>query len=262
MNQTSQLQTPRMPVMQPVKTGVGAVAINIYNPTAQTGQSMPLMPNYIPNYYYPNINTANRNNNTNVANQNNNINVANQNNNVKEPVQAQTAPVKAAAPVPSPTPSDVIAAKSTKSELKTENINKIENKNIEKKVEEKPKEKKEVVPLTDEYLKKLSTSLNTNDKNVRATAMKEIIKRFREDDKRKDDVALTNLLNRGLQDNSSNVRLLALATLDEGIANGNNKTRQILQDMTKSTASYGEDAKLASQILVKIPQDKVTVEGR
>lgn len=126
---------------------------------------------------------------------------------------------------------------------------------------EKQKTKKvDVVQLTDEYIKTLENYLNNPNVKVREMGVKELMERFKEHKSRYNDIALTNLLNKALQDGSKNVRFVAMTTLDAGYAQGDNLTQQLLQQMQASKAVYGEDAMYASEILLKTAGKKVEVE--
>ncbi len=134
-------------------------------------------------------------------------------------------------------------------------------------VKEEPKtEKKEethkedIVQLTDDYIRTLENYLNNPNQKIREMGMKEVMARFKEHKSRLNDVALTNLLNKSLQDGSKGVRFLALATLDAGYAQGDDLTRQLLSQMQASKEVFGEDAMMASQILLKNAGNKVEVE--
>ncbi len=119
-----------------------------------------------------------------------------------------------------------------------------------KKEAEKPQK---TVPLTDEYIKNLESALNDKNPKIRLTAANEILNRFKEDENRKQDPALTALLNKALQDPAHSVRFLALTILDVGYAQGNENTVQILHQLEQDNADeYGENRLLASQVLVKL----------
>ena len=90
--------------------------------------------------------------------------------------------------------------------------------------------------LTDEYIRNLENYLNSQDKAVRLSAAKEVFARLDEDTSRKDDKALTALVNKMLQDPSEEVKLHALAALEGRICNG----------------EYGQDAIDASRILLQM----------
>ena len=129
-----------------------------------------------------------------------------------------------------------------------------------KKTEEK-KENKPKVALTDDYIKTLENYLNSQDTRVRLMGAKELFDRFKEDETRKDDAALTALLNKTLQDPAETVKFLALTALDAGYATGNDETAQILTQMQSSNSSYGEDAALATQILLKMSGYKANADA-
>ena len=117
----------------------------------------------------------------------------------------------------------------------------------------KLKEEKDVVPLTNEYIQSLENYLNDTNPKIRMSATNEIMKRFKEDDSRKDNPSLNALLNKSLRDTSPANRFLALTTLQLGYAAGNNETIQILKELqTKGKEEVGEDSVLASEVLLKL----------
>lgn len=133
----------------------------------------------------------------------------------------------------------------------------VEPKKEEKKADDKKKEK---VILTDDYIKSLENYLNNQNPKVRLSAAKELLERFKEDNTRQNDPALCALLNKVLQDPKASVRYIGLTTLDIGYALGNDETVQILEQLkNKPELEYGEDAVLASQILLKMSGQKVEV---
>lgn len=133
-------------------------------------------------------------------------------------------------------------------------------KEAETKKTEKKKEKKEKVLLTDDYIKTLENYLNNEDPKIRLSAAKELLDRFKEDDTRKNDPALCALLNKVIQDPKASVRYVGLTTLDVGYAQGNNETVEILKQMqNRSDLEYGEDARLAAEILLKMAGQKVEI---
>ena len=125
----------------------------------------------------------------------------------------------------------------------------------EKKPEETKNEmknnKKPVVELTDVSVQQLEKKLNNNDKNERAHAVAELINRFKEDETRKDDPRLTNLLNMALQDSSKPIVLAAMQSIGNGYANGNQITEQRLQAIRDSRDTFG-NSETAEGILAKI----------
>lgn len=120
------------------------------------------------------------------------------------------------------------------------------------------KEKKEVVELTDDYIKTLETYLNDQDKEKRLMAAKEVLVRFEEDSSRKDDVALNALVNKMLQDPYQAVKLIAMSVLESRAASGNNKSMVLLSNMRNDKSNHGMDALQASNILLKMAGQKST----
>jgi len=116
----------------------------------------------------------------------------------------------------------------------------------------KKTEKRKVVLLTDDYIKNLENYLNSQDKNLRLSAAKEVFDRLEEDKSRVDDKALIALINKMLQDPSDAVRFTALTALDSRMVNGDAYTVQLLKDMQKSDKFFGMDAVDASRILLKM----------
>ena len=115
------------------------------------------------------------------------------------------------------------------------------------------KKTKKVVPLTDDYIKSIENYMNNDNPKVRLIGTKELLERFKEDENRKDNPSLMPLLNKALKDTSSAVRFLALTILQLGYAVGNDETVTILKDIqSKNTDKIGEDALLASEILLKM----------
>lgn len=155
-----------------------------------------------------------------------------------------------------PTPSTTVAKaylanSSLKDDVKT---------NEEKTDKKEETHKENIVQLTDDYIKTLENYLNNQNARIREMGAKELFARFKEHKSRYNDIALTNLLNKALQDGSQNVRFVALSALDAGFAQGDNLTKQILQKMQSSKAVYGEDAMLASEILLKTAGNKVEID--
>ncbi len=126
--------------------------------------------------------------------------------------------------------------------------------------ESKKTEKRDIVLLTDDYIKNLENYLNSQDKEIRLMGAKEVVARLEEDESRKDDKALTALINKMLQDPYQPVRFLALGMLDTRAVTGDDFTRQVLQQMQQSDSGYGQDALQASQILLKMSGQTVKKE--
>lgn len=129
------------------------------------------------------------------------------------------------------------------------------------KTEEKKEVKKPKVALTDDYIRTLENYLNSQDKKIRLMGARELFERFKEDENRKDDAALTALLNKTLQDPAETVKFIGLTALDAGYATGNNETAQLLNQMQASNGCYGEDAMLASRILLKMSGYKANADA-
>lgn len=126
--------------------------------------------------------------------------------------------------------------------------------------EEKKTEKKKIVQLTDEYIMNLENYLNSQDKDVRLSAAHEVFARLDEDESRKDDKALTALVNKMLQDPSDEIRLLALTALESRIVTGDDFTVGVLKNMQSSKGGYGQDAADASKILLLMSGKQVEKE--
>jgi len=127
------------------------------------------------------------------------------------------------------------------------------------KTEDKNKKTKDVVKLTDDYIRTLENYLRNPDKEVRTMGIKELQKRFSEDETRKNDAALNSLLNLALQDPADEIRAFALAVLNAGTASGDNNSVTLLKQMQNSDKAYGQDALGASQALLKIAGKTVKV---
>ncbi|MCI1273833.1 MAG: hypothetical protein LKG27_05310 [Clostridiaceae bacterium] len=130
----------------------------------------------------------------------------------------------------------------------------------EPKTPERKTEKKDVVALTDDYIKNLESYLNSKDKAIRSQAAKQVIDRLTEDPKRKDDPALNILVDKMLQDPSQEIRIIALSALDSRLATGDQYAVQILKNMQNSKSGYGDDALQASNILLKMSGKTITTD--
>lgn len=127
---------------------------------------------------------------------------------------------------------------------------------------QKPNEKqamKSVVQLTDEYVKTLENYLRNPNPDVKLMGAKELMKRFREDESRKNDVALTNLLNLTLQSKYAPVRMIGLTTISNGWAKGDDLTRQLLSQIQQSDSTYGLDALDAAEAALKSSENTVKI---
>ena len=121
------------------------------------------------------------------------------------------------------------------------------------------KKTKNIVELTDDYIKTLESYLKSGNNKVRQSGIKELIKRFEEDDSRYEDPALTALLNISLQDPDASNRLMAMSVVSSGGAHGDDMTKEILQQLQKSEALYGQEAMLANKALLKTAETRATV---
>ncbi|MBR2069310.1 MAG: HEAT repeat domain-containing protein [Candidatus Gastranaerophilales bacterium] len=123
----------------------------------------------------------------------------------------------------------------------------------------KDDEPKKITILTDDYVKSLENYLNDDNPKVRLIGAKEVLERFKEDDSRIAHPSLTPLLNKMLRDSSPSVRFLALTTLQLGYSVGDDETVGILKEIQASNRDkLGEDALLASEVLLKLSAPKVT----
>lgn len=127
--------------------------------------------------------------------------------------------------------------------------------------EAKKTEKRKIVELNDDYIRNLETYLNSQDKDVRLNAAKQVYARLEEDDSRYDDKALNALINKMLQDPSQEVRFLALTALDGGLVSGNDYTVGVLKNIqANSTGQLGSEAIEANNILLKMSARQVEKE--
>jgi len=132
-------------------------------------------------------------------------------------------------------------------------IQKTTNEQIENTTNQENKKTKKVTPLTDEYVKSLENYMNDQNPKIRLIGAKELLERFKEDENRKDHPSLIPLLNKTLRDPSPSVRFLGLTMLQLGYSVGNDETVTILKEIqTKNQDKIGEDALLASEILLKM----------
>lgn len=130
--------------------------------------------------------------------------------------------------------------------------------------EKKKTEKRDIVVLTDDYIKTVEQHLSHQDSGARLKGAKEVLARFQEDDTRKDDPALNAFVNKMLQDPYQPVRLMAFSALDSRAASGDNLTKKILTDMSHQEIGTGkgrmesrleekrDDSLMAANILLKM----------
>ena len=121
--------------------------------------------------------------------------------------------------------------------------------------------KKQVVELTDDYIKTLESYLKSADADVRKSGIIDLINRFEEDSSRYDDPALTALLNIALQDPSPNNRLLAMSPIAGENAHGDKNTIKLLKSLQTSDKLYGQEAKMANESLLKTAQTKKEISA-
>lgn len=119
--------------------------------------------------------------------------------------------------------------------------------------------KRQVVILTDNYIKNLENYLRNPSVELRKSAVKEILDRFKEDKSRLNNPSLTALLNLALQDPNPTVKAVAMSILSSGYAQGNSQTEQILKNIQASKTNYSADAIQAADSLLKMSQTKMTV---
>ena len=120
---------------------------------------------------------------------------------------------------------------------------------------------KNVINLTNEYIKTLESYLRSADKNVRKNGIVDLIKRFEEDSSRYNNPALTALLNIALQDPDANNRVLAMTCISSENACGDNNTIKLLQELQKSNKIYGQEAKSANEALLKAGRIKSSISA-
>lgn len=127
--------------------------------------------------------------------------------------------------------------------------------------EKKKTEKRKIVELTDDYIRNLESYLDSQDKQVRLNAAKEVYARLEEDESRFDDKALNALVNKMLQDPSREIRFLALTALDGRICKGDDYTVNVLQRMQANNDDpLNQEAADASSILLKMSGRQVEKE--
>lgn len=119
--------------------------------------------------------------------------------------------------------------------------------------------KKDIVLLTDEYIKTLENYLRNDNPDIKLMGAKELMNRFKEDSSRKNDPALTALLNLTLQSKYSNVKMIGMAILQNGWAQGDSMTQQLLAQVQQSNTGYGLDALDAAKAALKSAGQTVQV---
>ena len=119
--------------------------------------------------------------------------------------------------------------------------------------------KKDIVLLTDDYIRTLENYIRNDNPDIKLMGAKELMKRFREDESRKNDPALTALLNLTLQSKYSNVKMVGMGILQNGWAQGDAMTQQLLAKIQQEKTGYGLDALDAAQAALKTAGQTVKV---
>lgn len=141
----------------------------------------------------------------------------------------------------------------TKSTSIIKDINERQN---ELNAEKKNTKEKQIVALTDEYIKSLENYLNNPNQDIRLMASKEILTRLDEDKSRYDDAALNALLNKMLQDPSKLIRIASLSAFNAQLASGNDYTIHLLHTIQQNPSADKEDVLQAADILLKLSAGK------
>lgn len=128
-----------------------------------------------------------------------------------------------------------------------------------KESEKKEKEDKQVVELTDTYIKTLENYLKSPDTSIRKNGIIDLIKRYEEDSTRYNDPALTALLNIALKDPTPSNRMLMMSAIAGELATGDETTVNLLDNLQKSDKLYGQEAQLATEALLKAVQTKTKI---
>lgn len=226
------------------------VNIQIFNPSVATPGSIvqPTAPNsayatapfYPANYYTHNFNqtTTNSNNTTNASTAQN----------VPEAQVADTTGIAKAATLP-----ESVLNQQTNPIMQPAQAP-IQNQYIQQNTinPNRKTELREIVELTDDYVKSLENYLNNPDNQIRLIGAKDVLARLQEDDSRKNDPALTALLNKMLQDPYQPIKFIAMGALESRAAKGDSKTVELLQGIQGQGTNMGEDSLKASNVLLKM----------
>lgn len=124
---------------------------------------------------------------------------------------------------------------------------------------DKTQAKKDIVLLTDDYIKTLENYIRNDNPDIKLMGAKELMNRFKEDKSRKNDPALTALLNLTLQSKYSNVKMVGMGILQNGWAQGDALTQRLLAQIQQSNAGYGLDAIDAAKAALKTAGQTVQV---
>lgn len=218
--------------------GTGTINIHVNNPTAGISAGMPYMPMpypvypwycYPPGYYMGHYNGG--------ITQNTNINMpANPNDPIKVTKSTDNNGSGAGADA---------YAKSVSA--------------ADKNASPSGAKQRQIVVLTDNYIKNLENYLRNPNVELRKEAVKEILARFKEDKSRINNPSLTALLNIALQDPNPTVKAAAMSIVSAGYAQGNAQTAQILNELQKTKKAFSTDAIQAADSLLKMSQVKKMV---
>ncbi len=126
--------------------------------------------------------------------------------------------------------------------------------------EKKETPKKNIVLLTDEYIQTLENYLRNDNPDIKLMAAKELMQRFREDESRKNDQALINLLNLTLQSKYSPVKMVGMGIIENGWTRGDALTQQLLAQIQQQKTGYGLDALDAANAALKSAGETVKVD--
>ena len=107
--------------------------------------------------------------------------------------------------------------------------------------------------LTDHYVRNLESYLNSQDTKLRLMAGQDVVARLQEDTERRDNPALTALINKMLQDPELGIRSLSLAALEANLVAGDDFTNQLLKQKSKQLQGT-QEADIANKILLRMPQ--------
>lgn len=116
--------------------------------------------------------------------------------------------------------------------------------------DKKKTEKRDIVVLTDQYIKVLENNLNNQNGQIRLKAAKEVLARFQEDSSRKNDPALNALLNKMLQDPDESVKFIAMSALETRQASGDKTSAAILQNIANKQTAHVDGSLKAENILM------------
>lgn len=122
---------------------------------------------------------------------------------------------------------------------------------INEQKDDKDLPKKDIVLLTDDYIRTLENYIRNDNPDIKLMGAKELMKRFREDDSRKNDPALTSLLNLTLQSKYSPVKMVGMGIIQGGWAQGDELTQHLLAQIQQSNSGYGLDALDAANAALK-----------